>query len=266
MLKLPTYQELLPRVQRATRLVRPWESLLRPVFSGWEHIPNERPLLFVGNHTTLGVFDVPFLWAALFREKGIIVRGLGDRLHFHLPLWRDLIVRYGVAPASPEDCGQLLAQGETVLVFPGGAREVAKRKGERYQLIWKQRSGFARIAAQHRCTILPFASVGIEDMFDIFLDGDQILASPLGSVLSRLGVRDDVLVPLVIGKGPLGLPRLQRLYFHFAPPIPTHDVDPDDPDAIWQIRERTRLHIEESIQLLRQKQKQDPHRYPRPPF
>nr|HMS80226.1 hypothetical protein [Burkholderiaceae bacterium] len=32
--------------------------------------------------------------------------------------------------------------GESVLVFPGGGREVFKHKGERYHLIWKNRPGY----------------------------------------------------------------------------------------------------------------------------
>jgi hypothetical protein len=35
-----------------------------------------------------------------------------------------------------------------VLVYPGGGREVAKRKGEKYQLLWKERVGFARLAIE----------------------------------------------------------------------------------------------------------------------
>jgi hypothetical protein len=36
-----------------------------------------------------------------------------------------------------------------VLVFPGGGREVTKRKGEAHKVIWKERTGFARMAIEH---------------------------------------------------------------------------------------------------------------------
>ncbi len=40
----------------------------------------------------------------------------------------------------------VMQQGYSILVFPGGGREVLKRKGEAYQLIWKQRYGFLKLA------------------------------------------------------------------------------------------------------------------------
>lgn len=257
----PSAEDLGRRARRIERFLWPWQQLLKPSVTGWENIPKERPLLFVGNHTLFGVLDAPLLWLALYREKGILLRGLGDRLHFQIPGWRELLTRYGVVLADPEVCGQLMQQGEAILVFPGGAREVTKRKGERYKLIWKERRGFARLAAQHQCTIIPFASVGIEDMFDVVLDGDELAASPLGAVLERLRIRKDVLMPLAVGKGPLGLPRLQRLYFHFGAPIPSEGIDPEDDAAVWDLREATRHSIEESIAMLRQAQRHDPKRF-----
>ena len=50
-----------------------------------------------------------------------------------------------------------------MLVFPGSGREVTKRKGEAYKVIWKERTGFARMAIEHGYPITPFASVGPEE-------------------------------------------------------------------------------------------------------
>ena len=72
---------------------------------------------------------------------------------------------------TPENCAQLMRQGESILVFPGGSREVFKRKGEQYRLMWKERLGFARLAMAYRCTIVPFAAVGADDCYDIVFDG-----------------------------------------------------------------------------------------------
>ena len=60
---------------------------------------------------------------------------------------------------SPEYCAALMEAGQHILVFPGGGREVMRRKGEAYQLIWKQRTGFARLAIEHGYDIIPFGSV-----------------------------------------------------------------------------------------------------------
>ncbi len=231
---------------RARRFLGPAVWLTRPVFHGLEHVPDARPLMFVGNHTVYGVLDVPFLFSELYERKGIFLRSLGDRLHFGIPGWRELVESYGVVNASPAACGRLLDAGECVLVFPGGAREVNKRKGERYELLWKNRLGFARVALQHGATIVPFSAVGIEDAFRILIDGDEVMRSPLGKVLRRLDVRADVLPPLSRPGRP------ERLYFRFAPPV---SVEPfrgrTDDEACWEVRRQTACAIEEGIALLR---------------
>ena len=53
----------------------------------------------------------------------------------------------------------MLAAGETVLLFPGGAREVFKRRNEDYQLFWPSKPEFIRMAVRHGATIVPFAAV-----------------------------------------------------------------------------------------------------------
>jgi hypothetical protein len=37
---------------------------------------------------------------------------------------------------------------QTILVFPSGSREVFKRRGQQYQLLWRERMGFARLAIE----------------------------------------------------------------------------------------------------------------------
>jgi hypothetical protein len=47
---------------------------------------------------------------------------------------------------------------------------VAKRKGEKYQLFWREdRADFVRLAAKFDAIIVPFAAVGGDDAFDLFM-------------------------------------------------------------------------------------------------
>ena len=127
-------------------------------------------MLLAGNHTIYGVLDIPMLALGVYEETGRVVRGLGDDNHFAVPVWRDILTRLGAVRGTRENCGRLFEAGEAVLVFPGGGREVFKHKGERYKLVWKERVGFARLAIQYGVPIVPFASVGVEDMFEIVLE------------------------------------------------------------------------------------------------
>jgi 1-acyl-sn-glycerol-3-phosphate acyltransferase len=256
------------RMKEALRLLKPLNRLLSPVALGLEKVPREGAVLFVGNHTVFAVLDAPMLFMEIYEKTGRLVRALGDHLHFGLPLWRDLLRSFGTVDGTRENCIRLLEAGEPVLVFPGGGREVMKRKGEKYKLLWKERVGFARIAIQHGTPIVPFASVGVEDMFEIVADAEDILRSPLGDLLRVLGIskqawfRDgDMIPPITIGKGIATLPRLERQYFLFGDPIDTTRFD-QDRDACVALRSQVQEVVESEIQQLEAIRAADPERYP----
>jgi 1-acyl-sn-glycerol-3-phosphate acyltransferase len=246
-------------LDRAIALLEPWRRLTSPRFVGLERIPRrERPLLFVGNHTILGVLDAPLFIAEVRRRAGLALRALGDHVHFRIPLWRELLSRMGVVDGTRESCRRLMRAGEALLVFPGGAREVAKRRGEKYRLIWKQRLGFARMALEQGCTIVPFAAVGAEDALDIVLDADDLMASPLGPILRKLRVRPDVVMPIVKGVGPTPLPRPERLYFHIGEPIAVARGGGDE--EARALRDRVKRAVEAGIDALLALRANDPKR------
>lgn len=246
-------------LERALKLLEPWRWVTRPVFFGIDRVPADRPLLFVGNHTLYGVLDVPLLYAELYQKKGIFLRALGDHIHFKIPGWREALSAFGVVDGTRENCAELMQQGEAILVFPGGAREVAKRRGEKYQLVWKERLGFARMALEHQCTIVPFSAVGLEDAYDIVMDADELLKTPLGVLYRRLGLREDALLPVVKGIGPTPLPRPQRLYFRIGEPI-RPEGSAEDMEACEHLRDAVKLEVERGIELLLAEQSADPER------
>lgn len=250
------------RIAGAFKLLEPWRRLTSPVYVGMENIPSSRPLLFVGNHTIFGMLDSPLLVAEVYRRHGFLLRGLGDHAHFQVPVWRDFLTQFGVVDGTRENCDRLMREGEAVLVFPGGAREVAKRRGEKYRLMWKERLGFARLAIRHRCAIVPFAAVGAEDAYDIVIDGNDVMASPLGKLLALFQVRPEAIMPLARGLGPTPLPRPERFYFSFAPPVATDSYQgrEDDEAACRHLRDRVRGAVEAGIASLIEKRAADPER------
>ncbi len=248
-------------LQRASELLAPWRAATSPVFVGLDNVPADRPLLFVGNHTLVGVLDIPLLFFELYERKGIYLRALGDHLHFKIPLWGRLLESFGTVDGTRENCARLMEAGESILVFPGGGREVAKRKNEKYRLIWKERLGFARMAIEHGCTIVPFAAVGVEESLDIVVDGDEMLATPLGQFLKRFMSRPDVVPPIVRGVGPTPLPRPERLYFWIGPPVRTKEFARDATEhACRTVRDRVRNEVQRGIDELHVVRERDPHR------
>ena len=252
-------------VRRTQRLLRatfgPWAWLTDPVVEGIANLPRKGPALYVGNHTLLGVLDAPVMLAEIARHRGITLRSLGDRAHFQVPGWRDFMKGMGCVEGTRENCTQLMRLGEQILVFPGGAGEVFKRKGEQYQLRWKERVGFARMAIENRCPITPFAAVGGDDFYSIVLGSDEIMATPIGKLLVKLGMREEAL-GVYRGVGLSMIPRPERLYFKFGKPIRTtrYKGDGESLANCEAVRDQVKTSVEAMIAELLEKREQDPQR------
>jgi len=259
---LATAAELADPVKLAavSAFLQPWRWMFHPVFHGLENIPDDRPLLFVGNHTLYGLIDIPLLFDELWNRRHVFLRGLADRGHYQVPLWRDLLTSVGAVVGTRENCASLMRAGEAIVVFPGGAREVSKRRSEKYKLLWKERYGFSRLAIEHGCTVIPFASVGVEDAYDILLDKDDYLATSLGRLAAWLGLREDAMMPIARGIGPTPIPRPARIYFRVMPPISTSGYGgaAATTEAIVDLHHRTHDAIEAGIAELRDEQGHDP--------
>lgn len=236
-----------------------------PRFFGLEHVAPDQPALYVGNHTIYGGLDVPLLYTELRECKGIILRGLGDSLHFKIPGWGELMTNNGVVEGTPENCHRLMDAGEHIMVFPGGAREAAKRKEEKYRLTWKTRTGFARIAMAHGYPIIPVAALGADDTFDIHIDAYDVKSSWLGRNLMRskawrsLTRNGDLIPPFSTGIGPTPIPRPERFYFSFGEPIPTAHLKTDafNKEQQWQVRKQVMNALNNELERLKTLRDQD---------
>jgi 1-acyl-sn-glycerol-3-phosphate acyltransferase len=155
-----------------------------------------------------------------------------------------------------------MEQAHYTLVFPGGAKEAFKNKGEAYQLKWEDRSGFIKMAMQHGCTIVPFSAVGAEECYDLVVDSKEILRSPIGMVLRSMGVRKDLILPVVSGIGTTLLPKPQRFYYKFAAPIVTTDYQglENDPEAVEALKTIVEYEVIKGIEDLQAIRANDPKR------
>ena len=147
----------------------------KPSFLAVEHLIAEKPAMYVGNHTIYGLLDAPILIDYLFTQHKIAIVSLGDHIHFKIPLWRNLVKGMGAIDGLPETARQVMQQGYSILVFPGGGREVSKRKGEEYQLLWKERYGFLKLAQEFGYEIAPFVALGGDDVYELAFDANRLL-------------------------------------------------------------------------------------------
>lgn len=224
-------------------------------FLGLKHLDKDKPSLLVGNHSIFA-YDVAILLVELKLQKDIQLRALSDRIHDKIPYWRDLLESQGVVPATPENCSRLMAGKEHILVFPGGAREALKSRGEEHRLFWKKRTGFARMALANRYPITPFFVYGADLGYDILWDYSRMkkirILAPLFKKRSRLSalLRDgELFPPIAVGRYNTLLPKKTPIIFKFGKPISTRKYKgATDPDTLWEVRER----VEDAVTTLMQ--------------
>lgn len=221
------------------------ERYFSPVYRGMENIDLKRPTLFVGNHTRFGLLDAPLLSREIYLQTGIFIRSLADRVHLEIPVWRDYLARNGAVLGSREMCSALMEAGESIMVFPGGAREVVKGKGMDYKLLWQERLGFVRMAIEHGYSITPFSSVGAEEALSVVADSETIMNSLVGKLIKATGLEErtrggEVLMPLPRGIGLSMLPRPERFYFSIGKPIETRKYQGQQEDKALLQRFQTK--------------------------
>jgi 1-acyl-sn-glycerol-3-phosphate acyltransferase len=246
-------------LDRAVTLLEPLSLVVRPKLYGLDRVPADGSLL-VGNHTIYGFLDLPFMLAEIWRRRRLAIRGLGEHAHYAVPLWRDLLATGGMVRGTRDNLRALMRSRQTVLVFPGGSREVNKRKRQQYQLLWRERIGFARLALEFDYPIVPFAAVGADDMLDVIIDQNTPVYGPLARVYEKL--TGFPTPPIVRGVGPTPIPRPERLYFWFGEPIAParFRTGDDDTASAKALRDEVKRAVLVGLQFLRDERDVDPER------
>jgi 1-acyl-sn-glycerol-3-phosphate acyltransferase len=252
--KLPSEQA----IGRLVTLLEPYRRITQPKFYGIENLPDDGALM-VGNHTIYGFLDLPFMMAEVWKRRRIAIRGLGEHAHYAVPVWRDLLGACGMVRGTRDNVRTLMRDRQAILVFPGGAREVNKRRGQQYQLLWGERMGFARLAIEQVYPIVPCAAVGADDMLDVIVDQKTPLYGQLALAYEK--VMGFPTPPVVRGVGLTAIPRPERLYFWFGEPIDTTGFAGQDDDAAARaVRDEVKQSVMAGIQFLRDERDKDPYR------
>ncbi|MGH9408565.1 MAG: 1-acyl-sn-glycerol-3-phosphate acyltransferase [Vicinamibacterales bacterium] len=170
--------EAFPRDWTMAHVVAPGLRLLshyfRATISGAERIPCDRPVIYVGKHPRTYLYlETMLLGLYAFWEDGRppfrVLEETHTTLH-HVPVLGWLRRRLGPIPASAARALHTLERGESILIFPGGTRELY---GAPDRLQWEGRTGFARLAMRSGASVVPFAIAGA--------DGQHPWRVPLGA-------------------------------------------------------------------------------------
>lgn len=197
--------------------------------------------LLVSNHA-LFALDSLVLASLLVREVGRNPRFLVDQKVFTLPGLQQFINAVGGLPGEPSAAEALLRAGELVLVYPGGVDDSLKLASERYQLKWKQRSGFARVALRAGVPIVPIAGLGIDEMYTVLAREPWLGRKLFGSE------RYDF--PVALGAFGTFLPRRVPQTYVVCPPVPPRG-SADDEAEVQRMRTATHEALDRHLHPLR---------------
>ena len=164
-----------------------------------------------------GVFE------ALF--PGIETRVLGATPIFFWPGSREISLWLGAVDASLGTAKRVLAAGLSVIVYPGGSKEIFKtdRRSTETVLELKERAGFVRLAMQHGTPLVPVV---------VFNEREAYTRVDVPTWLRDLCLRT-LRVPVLLFYGRFGLlPYRLSLGVVFGAPMPVEhvpDIAKDDP-------------------------------------
>src|SRR5688500_375205 len=130
---------------------------------GLSNIPAEGPLLLVGNHSAGTLIADTFVFGQAFYDHFGPLRRFHQLAHdlvFKLPGARASLSRYGTVPASPDNMKAALDRDAALLVYPGGDHESYRPTWESDKIDFAGRQGFARLAIEYGCPIVPVVAIG----------------------------------------------------------------------------------------------------------
>ena len=161
-------------IRRLVTFFRPlfWRYF-RPVIQGLERIP-EGPGLFVANHNgALLMPDLFIFGMALYERFGIegLPYGLGHQTGIGFPLLNRLFLPIGAVRGSQKNAHPLLADGNRLLVYPGGELDSMRSFRHRNRIIFGNRRGYLQIALRERIPIIPVVSSGGHETLIILNEG-----------------------------------------------------------------------------------------------
>ena len=148
---------------------------------GLQNIPEEGPVLLVGNHSGGNLTPDTHVFTLAFSTYFGVERRfhqLAHNLVLSMP-GLSLLRRYGTVAATPENAALALEKGAALLVYPGGDYEVHRPTWESARVDFGGRKGFIRLAQQRGVPLVPVVAIGGQETA-LFLSRGERLARLLG--------------------------------------------------------------------------------------
>jgi 1-acyl-sn-glycerol-3-phosphate acyltransferase len=172
----PDYiRESLPRLWLLSSLY------FRGEVRGLGNIPEEGPVLLVGNHSGGNLTPDTTVFTLAFSAYFGVERRFYQLAHNLVLAMPGLsrLRKFGTVAASHENAHKALDSGAALLVYPGGDYEVHRPIWDSHKVDWGGRKGYIRLALEKDVPIVPVVAIGGQET-SIFLSRGERLARLLG--------------------------------------------------------------------------------------
>jgi len=148
---------------------------------GLQNIPEEGPVLLVGNHSGGNLTPDTHVFTLAFSTYFGVERKfhqLAHNLVLSMP-GLNMLRKYGTVAATPENAQRALEAGAALLVYPGGDYEVHRPSWESARVDFGGRRGFIRLAKEKKVPLVPVVAIGGQETA-LFLSRGERIARLLG--------------------------------------------------------------------------------------
>ena len=163
--------------------IRAWsDNYFRAEVEGLENIPDDGPVLLVGNHSGGTLIADTFVFAQHFSDHFGPERRFHQLAHdlvFQVPGVRASLSRFGTVPASPANMRAALGRDAALLVYPGGDHETYRPSWQQDRIDFAGRTGFIKLSLELGTPIVPVVAIGGQETA-LFLGQGQRISRLLG--------------------------------------------------------------------------------------
>lgn len=130
---------------------------------GMENVPHDGPALIVYYHGAIPI-DMYYLNSRMLLQQNRLIFTIGDRFLFKLPGWGTISEAFNISPGTVQSCVNILNEGNLLAISPGGVYE-AQFGDNYYELLWRNRVGFAKVALEAKAPIIPCFTQNLREGF-----------------------------------------------------------------------------------------------------